>query len=151
MAGTVTRVTIYDVNVDSLFQEGGDAWEWMRRVGTEHLMMALIEVPRRSGELARQHNLALTPVGKRHVRYTVGNYAEYAEYVHGGTTGPIMAGNGFWDDGRPAYMGPMAPWMDRTTLYARSVSGQEANPWIANAADTVLAKYGYKGDNAYPF
>lgn len=141
MAGTVTRVTIYDRNLDRLFLPGGDAWDWMERVGREHISMAIIEAPRRSGNLARQHNLALTPY-RRGVRYSVGNYAEYAEYVHGGTFGPIVAlGGGF--------MGPLSPWGVHGTAYVREVSGQTANPWIARAADIVLAKYGYTG-NPYP-
>lgn len=146
---TVVRVTIYDRNIDRLFLPGGDVWDWMRDVGAEHLRMALVEVPRRSGSLASKHNLALTPYGKRGVRYSVGNYADHAYWVHEGTTGPITTGGGFWDDGRRAFLGPMAPWMGRNTLFATSVSGQEANPWIARAGDIVLAKYGYTG-NAFP-
>ena len=146
---TTARVTIYDRNIDSLFLGGGDVWNWMERTGREHLMMALVEVPRRTGGLAAAHNLALTPYQKRGVRYSVGNYAEHALWVHEGTRPIITAGTGFWDDGRIAYMGPMAPWMGRNTLYAPWVSGQDANPWIANAAGIVLAKYGYTG-NAYP-
>ena len=146
---TNVRVTIYDRNLDALFLAGGDVWNWMERVGREHLAEALIEVPRRSGVLASAHNLALTPYQKRGTRYSVGNYAEHAEYVYFGTTGPITTGGGFWDNGKIAYLGPMAPWMGRNTRFAPSVSGQESNPWVANAADHVLAKYGYVG-NAYP-
>lgn len=146
---TTARVTIYDANIDRLFLGGGDVWDAMERIGREHLGMALIEAPVRTGELRSLHNLALTPYKKRGVRYTVGNYAEHALFVHGGTRPIITAGNGFWDDGRIAFLGPMAPWMGRDALYAPWVSGQEANPWIARAADIVLAKYGYTG-NAYP-
>lgn len=146
--GTVTRVTIYDRNLDLLFLPGGDAWDWLERVGREHLAMALVEVPRRSGRLAASHNLALTPY-RRGVRYSVGNYAEHAEWVHSGTTGPITTGDGFWEDGKRAFMGPMTPWGGHSTVWAPVVSGQKANPWIANAATYALAKYGYRG-NAYP-
>lgn len=140
-AGTVTRVTIYDRNLDLLFLPGGDAWNWMERVGRQHLAMALIEVPRRTGGLAAQHNLALTPY-KRGVRYTVGNYADHSEYVHQGTIGPIVATGG-------GFMGPLAPWGPYPGGYIPKASGQSANPWIARAADIALAKYGYVG-NAYP-
>jgi len=149
---TTVRVTIYDANIQALFVDGpqGDVWNWMERVGRRHLGAALVEVPRRSGFLASQHNLALTPYKRFGVRYSVGNYADYANYVHGGTTGPIMAGNGFWDDGRRAMMGPMAAWMGRNALYAHTVNGQAANPWIARAADIALAPYGFTG-NPFPY
>lgn len=147
---TRVRVTIYDANIDGMFLPGGDTWNWMERVGREHLAMALVEVPRRSNVLASSHNLALTPYKRRGVRYSVGNYAEHALWVHEGTTGPITTGGGFWESGKRTYLGPMAPWMGRSTVWAPSVSGQEANPWIANAADYVLAKYGFSG-NPFPY
>lgn len=139
--GTVTRVTIYDRNLDRLFLPGGDAWDWMERVGREHVSMAIIEAPKRTMNLARQHNLALTPY-RRGVRYSVGNYADYAEYVHGGTIGPILPHGGDW-------LGPLAPWGVYPGGYIREASGQRANPWIERAADIVLAKYGYAG-GGYP-
>lgn len=139
--GTRTRVTIYPPAVESLFLEGGDVWNWMERVGRANLMEALWQVPRRSGFLASQHNLALTPAGQYRTRYSVGNYADYAPYVRDGTTGPIQAGNGFWDDGTRAMMGPMAPWMGHTTVWAHSVRGQEANDWLGRSRDITLARY----------
>lgn len=139
--GTVTRVTIYDRNLDLLFLPGGDAWKWMEEVGREHLAMALIEAPRRTGALASQHNLALTPY-KRGVRYSVGNYADYAKFVHDGTIGPIVATGG-------GFLGPLTPWGPFPGGYIREASGQTANPWIENAAKIVLAKYGYTG-GGYP-
>jgi hypothetical protein len=147
--GTRTRVTIYDANIDRIFLPGGDVWGFMEMLGRMHLSMALIEVPRRTGFLASQHNLAVTPYKKRGVRYSVGNYADHSEYVHQGTTGPIAAGNGWWDDGRPAMMGPMPPHMGRNAVYQQFVAGQTANPWIARSADIVLARFGYTG-NAFP-
>jgi hypothetical protein len=59
--GTRTRVTIYPPAVESLFLGGGDVWNWMERVGRVNTMEAIREAPRRSGYLASQHNLALTP------------------------------------------------------------------------------------------
>ncbi len=137
--GTKTRVTIYPPMVESLFLGGGDVWNWMERVGRENLMEALWEVPRRSGFLASQHNLALTPFKQYGTRYSVGNYADYAPYVRDGTTGPIQAG--FWDDGKHAYLGPMAPWAGHTTVWAFQVSGQQANDWLTRARNKTLARY----------
>lgn len=136
--GTVTRVTIYDTMVDSLFLPGGDAWDWMERVGRQHLQMSLVEVPRRTGFLASQHNLALTPVGRRNVRYTVGNYAEHSQWVHQGTTGPIMSPNG------KLHIRAMPHSWFPTGAYLNAVRGQTANPWIERAGGIVLARYGVR-------
>jgi hypothetical protein len=137
--GTRARVTIYPPAVESLFLAGGDVWDWMERVGRHNVMEAIWEAPKRTGHLASMHNLALTPSKQYGVRYSVGNYADYAPYVAGGTTGPIQAG--FWDDGKHAYLGPMAPWLGWNTLYAFQVRGQEANDWLSRARDLTLARY----------
>lgn len=139
---TNVRVTVYDTQVERLFLPGGDAWDWLMRVGHEHTQMAIIESPSRTGYLRTQHNLSLTPVGRYNVRYSVGNWADYAVYVHEGTTGPIVSTG--WDDGSPAFLAirPMPHSRFPVTKYLRSVSGQEANPWIARAGGIVLAKYG---------
>jgi hypothetical protein len=137
--GTRTRVTIYPPAVESLFLSGGDVWNWMERVGRENTIEAIREAPRRSGHLASMHNLALTPARQYAVRYSVGNYADYARYVREGTTGPIQAG--FWDDGKHAYLGPMSPWGGHATVWAFQVSGQQANDWLSRARNRVLARY----------
>lgn len=147
--GTVARVTIYDANIDRVFLPGGDVWGFMQSLGFRHMSIALMEAPRRTGFLAAQHNLALTPYKKRGVRYSVGNYALYSDFVHNGTTGPITAGNGWWEDGRRAMMGPMPPSPRGAVPYQHSVSGQTANPWMARAADIALAQFGYT-DNPFP-
>lgn len=139
--GTRTRVTIYPPAVASLFLEGGDVWNWMERVGRENTMEAIRMAPRRSGHLASMHNLALTPSKQYGTRYSVGNYADYAAYVRDGTTGPIRAGDGFWDDGKRAFMGPMSPWGGHGTVWAHEVSGQMANDWLSRARDLTLARY----------
>lgn len=150
--GTNVRVTIYDRNIAALFVPGpqGQVWNWLEMVGRIHMAEALRQAPMRSGHLRSMHNLALTPYKRFGARYSVGNYADYAPYVYFGTTGPIVAGNGFWDDGRRAFLGPMAPWMGYNTLFAPSVDGQDANPWIARAADVALAPYGFTG-NPFPY
>lgn len=139
------RVTIYDSRVDSLFLPGGDVWGWMGGVGAEHLQAAYMFAPRRSGHLASQHYpvAIITPYKKRGVRYTIRNDADYALFVHEGTTGPIVAD--YWDDGTQSFLGPMAPWGGFSTPFARSVSGQRANPWINKAGEFVLAQYGITG------
>lgn len=141
---TNVRVTVYDTQVAGLFLPGGDVWGWMRSVGFEHMQMAAIEAPVRTGQLKGLHNLALTPSGRNHVRYSVGNYADYAVYVHEGTTGPITSVG--WDDGGPAFLAirPVPHSWFPNGGFVRSVSGQEANPWIARAGGFVLAKHGLR-------
>lgn len=142
---TVVRVTIYDSQIAAFFLPGGDTWNWMQRVGFEHMQMAAIEAPSRTNRLRSLHNLALTPVGRNQCRYSVGNYADYAAYVHEGTTGPITSTG--WDDGSPAFMAirPAPSSRFPNGGYLREVSGQTANPWLSRAGNIVLAKYGLKG------
>jgi hypothetical protein len=162
---TEVRVTIYDRNIDAMFMPGGDTWRWLEGVGREHMAMALVEVPRRTNQLAASHNLALTPYKRRGVRYSVGNYARHAYWVHEGTDTPIVARHGFTDGGAPKPsrfksgrvtgmytpgglpMLHLKPWGIHGYKSVYAVRGQEANPWIARAAEFALAKYGYVGND----
>lgn len=143
---TAVRVTIKDSAVTmELSSPAGDNWAFMRKIGQEHAWQAALRAPSRTSNLKRSHNLALTPRGTTGVQASVGNYADYARYVHEGTQGPITAHG--WDDGSPAFMAIRpAPhsWFPGGG-FARSVAGQTANPWIAEAAEDVYPKYGFKG------
>ena len=140
---TVIRVTIYDSVIAALFLPGGQSWAKMEEIGRHHIQLAIAESPSRTNNLRRSHNLALTPVGKNRCRYSVGNYADYAVYVHEGTTGPIVARG--WDDGGASFMfiRPFPHSRFPTGARARSVSGQTANPWITRAGSMALARYGF--------
>ncbi len=131
------RVTIYDTQVDKLFQPGGNVWHTMGLIGMEHLNAAIMFAPRRSGHLAASHYpvAILTPYQKRGVRYTIRNDADYALYVHGGTVGPIHGWEGIGWMTVPPYRG--APFK----VPMLEVSGQDANPWIQRAADYALAPF----------
>lgn len=132
------RVTIYDNAVDRLFLPGGDVWHTMGLIGNEHLSAAIAFAPRRSGHLAASHYpvAILTPYQRRGVRYTIRNDADYALYVHGGTTGPIRGDMGLGWMRVPEYRGSArkVPMLE--------VSGQAANPWIERAALYALAPWG---------
>ena len=100
---TAVRVSVNDSAVAmELSTPPGENWKFMQKLGTEHAWQAAIRAPSRTTNLKRSHNLALTPVGSTGVRASVGNYADYARYVHEGTYGPITSPG--WDDGSPAFM-----------------------------------------------
>lgn len=134
------RVTIYDTAVDGLFRPGGQAWNWLGLLGTEHLNLAIAFAPARSGHLKSSHYPApimtsYTSGGQRGSRYTIRNDADYALYVHEGTNGPITASgeNGLWV---PVFRGIPYPRHSRP-----SVRGQAANPWITRAGEVALAPF----------
>lgn len=128
----VTRVTIYDTAVDSLFFVGGDVWRFMSLLGTEHLNAAIAFAPARTGHLKASHYPVpiMTPNGRRGWRYTIRNDADYSQYVHEGTVGPIMAHGSYLSV-------PMVRGSKWPRFKARSVAGQLANPWIDKAWDFV--------------
>lgn len=139
---TTTRVTIYDTQVDRIFLPGGDVWDYMREVGDEHYRWASIYAPTRTYFLLSQMAgpFVMPYNGRRGVRYSVGNYAPYANFVHGGTTGPIygktelegLEGTWLWVRPMPYSWYPAGGWFGW-------VDGQTANPWIRRAWDTVAA------------
>ncbi len=138
---TTVRVTIKDSSVAmELSSPAGDNWSFLQKIGQEHAWQAAIKAPSRTANLKRSHNLALTPRGSTGVQASVGNYADYARYVHEGTNGPIfpMGGDNLWIRPFPHSRFPRGG-------RAKSVAGQTANPWIAKAAEDVYPKYGFKG------
>lgn len=137
MAGV--SATIRDTQVTGIFMPGGDAWHFLALVGTEHLNQAIAMTPNRTGTLARSHYPVpiMTPYrqgGEQGARYTIRNDADYALYVHDGTTGPIMAHGGYMSV-------PMVRGSKYPRFQAKFVDGQSAKPWIKWAADVALAPY----------
>lgn len=127
----VTRVTIYDTGIDMVFAPGQNVWKFMALLGTEHLQAAIMFAPSRTNHLRASHYPVpiMTPRGRRGWRYTIRNDAEYSEYVHRGTYGPI----------RPRFKRnlkfPVRGGIGM--IYAPSVAGQTANQWIDRAWDYV--------------
>lgn len=155
------RITIYDRQVAALFQPGGEAWHWLGLLGTEHLQTAINMTPVREGKLRNAFYPVpiMTPYaigGGLGTRYTIRNDSPYAAAVHEGTGGkgrrwgpggtPLGPGGWVeWDGGRRAgkvaYLGPLEMWGPTgfNIPYVKSVSGQDANPWILLAG---LATFG---------
>lgn len=132
------RVTIYDNQVDAMWSPaGGEVYGWLRRLGQEHLAVARRTTPRRSGNLAGEFYPVpiMTPVGKRNWRYTIRNDADYAAYVHDGTSGPI------YPHGTHLWIRPAPHSRYQRGARRLSVKGQSANPWITEAGAFVLGPY----------
>ena len=128
----VNRYTVDDRGIDIAFSTGQMVWRAMAMVGTEHLNASIAFAPARSGHLKAAHYPVpiMTPRGKRGWRYTLRNDAPYSEYVHDGTTGPIMAYGDYLTV-------PMTRGSDWPRFLARSVAGQTANPWFEKAWNYV--------------
>jgi hypothetical protein len=142
---TIVRKTIYDWEIGRLFLPGpGEtAWNWMERAGREQMWHTLRLVPRRTGALAASHNLALTPAGPLNVRYSIGTYSEYADYVIHGTTGPIW-GDGGWTDEDGNHWLLIRPFPHSWFAYPvglSQVDGQDANNYLLAAAMEMIRKY----------
>lgn len=156
------RSTVYDTVIEQWFQPGGDVWKQTRELGVDHMRFAKIKAPKRTGQLARSHNLRLTPFGKLHVRYHLGNYAPYAAAVALGTDGPIRSDK--WTP-RNKWLGPKgqplrtfirrqrritgfmvlrrAPSSWYPERWVRQfVKGQDANDWIYSAFLTARRSWG---------
>lgn len=131
------RVTVNSLAITRLTLPGGDVWRWARDVGRETMFEAIRRAPSRTGYMKAMHGFTTTPVGARHVQYTVHNDAPYAKFVHGGTTGPIRST-------RPGGMLLVRPspysYFNRFVPLP-SVDGQPAKPWLREASDAVLARH----------
>jgi hypothetical protein len=131
------RVTVDSLALDRLFLPGGDVWSWSRDVARETVGEAILTAPKRTGSLAGQHGFNQTPHGKRGVRWTVFNDSPYAKFVHEGTTGPIKSN-------RPGGLLLVAAGNGFPTFTAKSVDGQDSNPWMERANQLVLARHGIR-------
>jgi len=130
-----------------MFLPSGTLGRWMRLRLTEIDSVATYRAPGRTGNLKAQHYRSQRRLGRYFIRGQVGNRADYAAAVHGGTTGPIVPVTArampipVVRGGLPRRAGgrtfPVGPEFAKT-----SVRGQRANPWLTGAARRVLARYG---------
>lgn len=170
MAGR-TRVIVYDAKIASLFDQGENAVEFVKDVIDSILAYAEnFTVPRGNAQSGRiragwpslrsRHKssgvLRRGPYGAGGSAY---NDAPHAEWVHNGTSSPILPNGPYLAIPVPPgtvlrrATTPTGPYgyRNRNTnlpitarkgvIFAASVSGQDANPWLARAGDKVVAEY----------
>lgn len=146
MARYGTRVQVYNSNIASMFLGGGE----VNREATQITLLILTgAVARasafsRSGHLAASHRRAVVPSGIYGTRGYVENTASYAKYKHEGTHGPIVSTRGFSSSTKGNYEAKMRlkPWGSYPAIFRREVKGQTGDPWLRNAANDVLLRYG---------
>jgi len=141
------EVTVYRRNISRIML-AGEGNRWIYRVSTEQVSLAKAKAPSRSGRrgLAGKHRLNRLPGTNQYmVRYRIANVADYAGYVHGGTSGSYAP------EGKFMYLPPGGPGRNTVSRYAgrkfrkkklRFVAGQDANPWLDDACSTIARRYG---------
>jgi hypothetical protein len=172
----VTRVVVYDAQIRHLFDPGENAIEFTKDVIDSIIARAqFFEVPRGNAQSGRRRQgwrslqdshksrgvLRRGPYGADGSAY---NDAPHAEWVHNGTTGPIVPTRGRYlavpvppgtrvarlaqtsmraQSGAfgGAYRSQAAPSVSRRgVILTPSVRGQQANPWLRRAGDRVVAE-----------
>lgn len=126
------RVSVNATAIQSIYLPGGDAWDFARKLGKEMVIQAIRRAPKRTGNLARQHGSVVTPIGRFAVRSTLYNDAAYATHVRRGTN-DIYARMTVRPFPHSYYLVPTR---------RNHVRGQRPNPWMEEARDLVLARYG---------
>lgn len=134
MAATY-RVEVYQKNIIALIQVG-DGARWIRRTTKRIEDVARATAPKDTGSMAMRHYTVEAVGSNQYVkRYQVKVLAPYAAYVHGGTGiygpyhRPIRSIKG---------MGPLPGAGGRRPRYIWYSKGQKANPWLENAAESVV-------------
>lgn len=156
----VSRVTVYEPEIASLFQSGGQVNTEASKITALTKAGAIAMAPvGKSGRLKEAHRSRVVPSGRYGVRGYVENNSSHAHFVHDGTTGPIRSTRGSssrWMGGG-AMLGPL-PFTSRYSrgakakpIFAPSVKGQDANPWLRRAAQAVLLRYGVAVTPRYGF
>lgn len=139
------RVRVYDSTLIGMFLPGGDVYGEAQDIADEIIVRAIVrssafspreqarKVPER--HIVTSHFKRFQPAGPLHARSQVVNLSEHALYKHNGTR-PIITSP------RLGYMQiPVGPWGPRKVY---SVSGQIGEPWLVDAANDVLFRYGVR-------
>jgi hypothetical protein len=128
----------------SMTMPGGQTHEWFRRnVEMPARMEATFLAPFRSRGGLKAGQGSSMGSNQFGLWVALENSAEYAVFVHEGTTGPIWAdnGTGMLHLGKQSALGRgMAGILKRPI-----VSGQEAQPWMADAMSIALRSAGFIG------
>lgn len=130
-----------------MFLPLGDVFEEAQYVTRRVESLARLYAPTGlTGHLKDSHRRRIEPVGIYGVVGQVEATAKYASFVHGGTTGPIHSirpldrrGN---PPGKMELRGGLPQGAPGDFIYRNSVPGQEAQPWLREAANAVLSEYG---------
>lgn len=134
------RVIIYDSRVDDLFNEGGLVGRGLSAFGRDAKAAAIAGAPvNKNGTsqgLAQKHRVRTRNRGGRYFTVELSNEADYAKFVHEGTTGPIRASK----IGKLMTVGASA---GRIFALSAEVRGQKANPWMSRAAQRVARARGW--------
>lgn len=133
-----TRVQVYRPQIQGMFLPGGEVNEEATKITTEVLVDAVARSVRfsRSGDIASSHRRSVVPSGIYGTRGYVENTSDHAIYKHEGTQGPIYPKRRNYLQ-LPAFGGYPA-------IRAESVSGQTGEPWLRDAANDVLSRYGVR-------
>jgi hypothetical protein len=120
------RVTVFESQLNAQFAITGDVGAFMSRFRTIANNSAKALIPARTGELRRAQRGNIVPrSATRTVNVTLYNNARHAEWVHGGTVGPIRPKRG-------RYM-ILPPGGGHGRVFATSVRGQAAQEWLPKA------------------
>lgn len=139
MLHTHTFINMHELAARSMFYTGGQVYRWFREhVETAAYSEAVATTPTRTGEMSTQ-NWSDMGANQHGLWVQLGNSAPYSLYVHEGTTGPIEPNGPFLLMGKQSPTGAGYP----AFMLARHVSGQEAQPWMAEAAAAALQVNGF--------
>lgn len=135
MAGLYT-LKVFDTRIAGLFDRGKDADKFLARNLHEIYSISVATCPSRRGAMKSRHGTGRGRIGPYAARGNVYNDAPYAKFVHEGTHGPIFPTRGvfLWVRAAPASRYPHG-------ARRASVAGQQAQPWISEAARRVMARY----------
>lgn len=128
------RAVVYRQKLSAMYQTGGQADRWARRLAQRMEAAAIIMAPVRSGDLKRQHTVRRRGINQWAANYQVWNDSDHAQHVHFGTTGPI----------RPKTASKLRVPNRGGAGYRLlpSVRGQKANPWLDRACSAVAGSAG---------
>lgn len=139
----MARVFIYDSKITAMSHPGGMVWKWayQRRKRVEHL--AKVKAPKRTGRLARSISGDYNKVPNGVVMHVTAT-ADYSIFVHEGTGHwvgrPDIRSKRMLDRrGRsPAKMHLQPAWGGHPEMWRATVRGQEPQPFLEDALDTVM-------------
>jgi hypothetical protein len=167
------------IDTSGLFAKGHTVWNWHRKIGQEAVAAAKFEAPERTGAMKRSIGFEgpESDLGRYSGLLEVKVFARrrYSRFVHEGTTGPIrpkrgkMLKLGSTPNGIGGYNEPRDPSgasmggvkvgkrltgasdFVRFPTHAKSVAGQDANPFLTRGLATVGARHRWRGGRLRTF